>query len=426
MILGPVVSGLALALALGAWVERWWPRAAAGLLYGFSPFVVAHSSVGHLNLVWAVLPPALLWLLHALLVAPAPAAVADRRAHRAGVRLQTGIYTQTVALCAVLLVVLALMLAVRWPREAVRRAPDVLRAAAACLGTYAVLCAYPLYLLLAGPGRPRSEIREPETTNSDAANLLRPHAPDAVPDAARTARRAAAHPLRRAGRLRRARAARGGRRRGGDGPAPAHPGRRGRRGGRLGALARGEPRRCSAATRASRCPGAWSRASLWSARSRRCGSRWWSRCASRSSSRCGSTTLADLRAGGLRTLALAATGVAMLTWLPGERAGRDARGRPRLLRRRRTRPDEGGRRRDLPALHRRLGGRGAADAVAGRERVRLPDHRRVLHRVGRAARPAARVAGHRVPAGRGRRRRRRPPPSADAAPRRATSCARWG
>ena len=58
MIVGPVVSGLALVLALGVWVERWWPRAAAGLLYGFSPFVVAHSSVGHLNLVWAVLPPA--------------------------------------------------------------------------------------------------------------------------------------------------------------------------------------------------------------------------------------------------------------------------------------------------------------------------------------------------------------------------------
>ena len=176
MILGPVVSGLALALALSVWVERWWPRAAAGLLYGFSPFVVAHSSVGHLNLVWAVLPPALVWLLHALLVAPQP------RPYRTGAliclafALQTGIYTQTVALCAVLLVVLALMLAVRWPGEAVRRAPDVLRAAGVCLGTYVVLCAYPLYLLLAGPGRPRSQIREPETTNSDAANLLVPTA----------------------------------------------------------------------------------------------------------------------------------------------------------------------------------------------------------------------------------------------------------
>ena len=50
----------------------------------------------------------------------------------------------------------------------------MLRAAVACVGVYAVLCAYPLYLLLAGPGRPRSEIREPATTNADAANLLVP------------------------------------------------------------------------------------------------------------------------------------------------------------------------------------------------------------------------------------------------------------
>ena len=181
MILGPVVSGLALALALGAWIERWWPRAVAGLLYGFSPFVIAHSSVGHLNLVWAVLPPALLWLLHGLLVAPHPRPWRTGALVGVAFAVQTGIYTQTVALCAVLLVVVALMLAVRWPRAAVRRAPDVLRAAAACLGTYAVLCAYPLYLLLAGPGRPRSEIRDPETTNSDAANVLVPTHLTAVP-----------------------------------------------------------------------------------------------------------------------------------------------------------------------------------------------------------------------------------------------------
>jgi len=174
MILGPVVSGLALALALGVWVERWWPRAVAGLLYGFSPFAIAHTSVGHLNLVWAVLPPALVWLLHRLLVAPRPPPWKTGALVGVAFALQTGIYTQTVALCAVLLVVVALMLALRWPREVVRRTPDVLRAAAVCLATYAVLCAYPLYLLLAGPGRPRSEIREPETTNSDAVNVLVP------------------------------------------------------------------------------------------------------------------------------------------------------------------------------------------------------------------------------------------------------------
>jgi hypothetical protein len=173
MILGPVASGLALALALGVWVERWWPRAVAGLLYGFSPFVIAHSSVGHLNLVWAVLPPVLLWVVHTLLIGePRP----WRTGAVAGLAftVQTGIYTQTVALCAVVLVVVALVLAVRFPGRVTACAPVVLRAGAACLATYVVLCAYPLYLLLAGPGRPRSEIREAATTNADAANVLVP------------------------------------------------------------------------------------------------------------------------------------------------------------------------------------------------------------------------------------------------------------
>jgi hypothetical protein len=174
MVLGPVASGLALALALGVWIERWWPRAAAGLLYGFCPFVIAHSSVGHLNLVWAVLPPALLWVVHALLVAPEPRPWRTGALAGLAFAVQTGIYTQTVALCTVVLVVVAVVLAVRFPGRAVVRTPAVLRAGLACLATYVVLCAYPLYLLLVGPGRPRSQIREPDVTNADAANLLVP------------------------------------------------------------------------------------------------------------------------------------------------------------------------------------------------------------------------------------------------------------
>ena len=196
MILGPVVSGLALALALGAWVERWWPRAAAGLLYGFSPFVdraqlgrAPQPRVGR-----AAAGPAVAAARTARRTPPP--AVADRRARRGGVRLQTGIYTQTVALCAVLLVVLALMLAVRWPRRGGAQGAGRAAGRGGVPGTYAVLCAYPLYLLLAGPGRPRSEIREPETTNSDAANLLVPTPLTPVPHGHGPARREAAHPLR--------------------------------------------------------------------------------------------------------------------------------------------------------------------------------------------------------------------------------------
>ena len=86
MILGPVVSGLALALALGVWVERWWPRAAAGLLYGFSPFVdrAQLRRAPQPGLGRAAAGPAVAAARAARRTAPA--AVADRRARRARVR----------------------------------------------------------------------------------------------------------------------------------------------------------------------------------------------------------------------------------------------------------------------------------------------------------------------------------------------------
>ncbi|HEY2205569.1 MAG TPA: hypothetical protein VGH99_13940 [Pseudonocardia sp.] len=174
MILGPVASGFALLLAARPYVPRLWPRAVAGLAYGFSPFMVAHAAVGHLNLVWMVLPPALLAAVHAILLREQP------RPLRAGVLLgvvfagQTLLYTQTVALGAVALVVTAAVLAARWPGRARERARQVGLAAAGCAVTYAVLCAYPLYLILAGPSRPRVPIREPGEYVTDLANLVVP------------------------------------------------------------------------------------------------------------------------------------------------------------------------------------------------------------------------------------------------------------
>ena len=174
MILGPVVSGLVLVLALRPYLQRWFPRAIAGALYGFCPFIVAHTSVGHLNLVWAVLPPVLLWAVHAVFIRP------GSRPWRTGALLglafavQTGIYTQTVAFGAVVLVVVAALLALRYPRRITRHASAITKAGVACIGLYVVLCAYPLYLLLAGPARPRAPIREPVESGADAANLLVP------------------------------------------------------------------------------------------------------------------------------------------------------------------------------------------------------------------------------------------------------------
>jgi hypothetical protein len=174
MILGPVVSGVALAWALGPWVRRWPARAVAGAMYAFGPFLVAHASAGHLNLVWSVFPPVLLRLVHVLFVR------GPRRPYRTGALVglvlaaQTLLYTQTLALGVLMLVVTAVVLAIRFPARVRPALPGLVRAGAACVGVYAVVCAYPLWLILAGPQRPRSTIRDPLYGVTDLANVVVP------------------------------------------------------------------------------------------------------------------------------------------------------------------------------------------------------------------------------------------------------------
>lgn len=180
MVLGPVASAAAAVLALRPWVAAALPRAVAGALYGFGPFMVAHAWAGHLNLVWMVLPPVVLWAARSIVVT-------TRRPWRDGalfglaMAVQTGLYTQTVALAAIVLVVVGVVLALWFPCAAARRFPSVARSAAAAVGVYVALCAYPLHLLLAGPGRPRAPIRDVSLTGADAANLVLPSALGAAP-----------------------------------------------------------------------------------------------------------------------------------------------------------------------------------------------------------------------------------------------------
>jgi hypothetical protein len=187
MILGPVASAYAAYRALAVLVGPRWIRALAGLVYGFSPFVIAHAWVGHVNLVWSVLPPVLLWASVRVLAGRDPDGAAGRdpdgvpaRPWRDGALLglafaaQVGLYTQTVALGAVALVVVAAVLAVSAPRAAWRHLPALARSLAAGAVVAAVLCAWPAWVLLRGPSRPRGPIRDAVTMGADAANLVVP------------------------------------------------------------------------------------------------------------------------------------------------------------------------------------------------------------------------------------------------------------
>jgi len=174
MILGPVVSGVAAAWSLQGIVRSRLARAVAGGVYAFSPFVLAHWQAAHLNLVWAVLPPVLLGLAHRLFVREPTSPLLLGALTGLALALQAWLYTQTLAVGVLMLVVLAVVLAVRFPRRAVARLPDLLKSVAACLGVFALVAGYPVYLVLAGPARPRAPIRSPDYGSADLLNTLTP------------------------------------------------------------------------------------------------------------------------------------------------------------------------------------------------------------------------------------------------------------
>ena len=128
---------------------RWWPAALmAGLLYGFSPFMVGQG-LSHEFLVFAPIPPLVLGVLAEVL------SRARWRAWRAGLVLgvlfgaQFLIASETFAML-VLFAVTGTALALCYP--AVRaRIGHLVRVGAWAAGTCAVIIAYPVYFFFAGP-----------------------------------------------------------------------------------------------------------------------------------------------------------------------------------------------------------------------------------------------------------------------------------
>jgi len=154
------------------WVS-WRPAAfAAGLLYGFSPYLMAHGG-SHLNLVFVPLPP-LIFLALTRIVRGAPWL-------RWGVLLGALCVAQFLISAEVLAstvitgaIGLAVATAVCWP-AARQRWPHTARAIASALAVAVVCLAYPLWLMLAGPGHLRRPVQD---TSLYRGNLLAPVIPD--------------------------------------------------------------------------------------------------------------------------------------------------------------------------------------------------------------------------------------------------------
>ena len=176
MTLGPALSAWSAAAAIHRLVPHRVAAFAGGLLYGFSPYVLAQE-LGHLGFVMAWLPPLVLLLLHELLVRrrwPAPLTggllglVAALQLYTSAEMLAT---TALVALCGVL-VLLGVAAVARLP---VRPALSALtRGGGAALTTGALLAAPGLLTMFLGPQVVRGLIQPPDTYVTDLASLVVP------------------------------------------------------------------------------------------------------------------------------------------------------------------------------------------------------------------------------------------------------------
>ena len=166
-------SATSMCLVLRTWT-KWWPAAfAGGLLYGFGSYMSAQGSI-HLNLAFVAIPPLLLWCLNELLV------IQRRSPARMGLLLgllcaaQLFIDAEVLADCVVVGVVGVLALAISHHGEVVSRARNVAPGLATAAGTFAVVAAYPIWFLVAGPQHADGPIYPLWLVSQYHADLLSP------------------------------------------------------------------------------------------------------------------------------------------------------------------------------------------------------------------------------------------------------------
>ena len=184
-VFGPVVAYnllITAGIALSAWcgflaarrfVDRDLPCFLAGLLYGFSPGMLAQA-LGHPHVVVALFPPVALLLGHEILVRRRlnPVVAGALAGVAAALQLLTGeeVLAATLVIAAFGVALLALM-----HRDQVRMSlPYVAKAAGAAVLLFAILAAYPLGFQFLGPQRVSGSVQGSDIYVSDLLAFFLP------------------------------------------------------------------------------------------------------------------------------------------------------------------------------------------------------------------------------------------------------------
>ena len=188
---GPVLSFnllLALGLGLSAWcaalVFRRYVRSRVaallgGLVYGFSPYMLAQSR-GHLHLTLVFLVPLLLAVLDELLVRQhrPPLAAGAALGLLAAAQLFTG--EEVLVFTAILGLALVVVLAALFPRQVRGRAGHALLGLGVAAVVFAALAAWPVWFQLTGPQHVSGDLHPAETLATDLYGPVVPNRVQAI------------------------------------------------------------------------------------------------------------------------------------------------------------------------------------------------------------------------------------------------------
>ena len=182
---GPIASYDVMATAavtLSAWcaflaARRFVPGGAAaglaGLVYGFSPYMVAQS-LRHPHVTLAMFPPLALLLLHEILVRQrwSPVLAGGLLGAAAAAQFLTG--EEILAYTALVAVLGVILLAALHPAEVASRVPGALAGLAVALGCFLALAAYPMWFQFFGPQRVSGILQPPGVYVNDLLGFAVP------------------------------------------------------------------------------------------------------------------------------------------------------------------------------------------------------------------------------------------------------------
>ncbi len=170
-----LVSPASMYLVLGRWCRTWPARFAGGLLYGLGPYMAGQAM--HLDLVFVPIPPLLVLLGDELVRRRRmrPVLLGSLIGLAAGI--QYWISPDVLSGCGVIAVIVAGWLIARHRAEARAALPYVAKTAALAVVVFLLIAGYPIYEIIAGPGREVGPVIQLRNLQGDSADLFSPLMP---------------------------------------------------------------------------------------------------------------------------------------------------------------------------------------------------------------------------------------------------------